>query len=136
MFQLFAQLLPLELQGVDLELPFFAFNNYVLVLFSPTIVLYLRGQILDQLFLCEHRLSLLLEALADVRISFKMELDVLGRTVQLLDLLLDRLERLQLLVSLRTLELIVHELLDLFLHLNLLQQFVVPLSKLLDALWR
>lgn len=98
------------------------------------IVFDLLCQVLDKLLLSHHCLSLLLEALTYILIAFQMEINVLLGLCYLFYLLLNHLKCLQLIVGLRVLELLSHQVLYLFLDLQLLKKLVVPLLKLLLAL--
>ena len=111
----------MEFESVDFHLALLRLNDDVLVLRSAAVAFDLLRQVLDELLLRQYRLTFLLEALTDVLIALQMEIDVFGRLCHFLDLLLDHLQGLQLLVRLRTLELFGHQVLDLFLNLQLLE---------------
>ena len=90
----------MEFESVDFHLALLGFNDDILVLLRSAVVLDLLRQILDELLLGKDRLTLLLEALADVLIALQMEVNVLGCLSHFLNLFLYHLQGLQLLVCL------------------------------------
>ena len=78
----------------------------------------------------------MLESLIYVLVPLQMKIDIFGSLIDLFDSFLDLLKGFELLVGLRILELLGHQVLNLLLNLHLLQKFIISILELFVALRR